>query len=65
MRILFLLDAGCICHLADLTIRARLKTLPADIDQLFIDQLFIDILISSITSNTAVREDSTSLISGV
>lgn len=33
----FLLDVGCICHLADLTVKAGLKTLPLDIDQLFID----------------------------
>ena len=33
----FLLDVGCICHLADLTVKAGLETLPVDIDQLFID----------------------------
>ena len=32
-----LYDAGCICHLADLSIKAGIKTLPVDIDQLFID----------------------------
>lgn len=30
-----LYDVGCICHLADLTIKAGVKTLPVDIDQLF------------------------------
>ena len=34
---IFLYDAGCICHLADLTIKAGMKSLPVDIDQLFID----------------------------
>ena len=33
----FLLDVGCICHLADLTVKAGMKTMPVDIDQLFID----------------------------
>ena len=32
-----LYDVGCICHLADLTIKAGMKTLPVNIDQLFID----------------------------
>ena len=32
-----LYDVGCICHLADLTVKAGLKALPVDIDQLFID----------------------------
>ena len=31
----FLYDAGCICHLADLAVKAGM--LPVDIDQLFID----------------------------
>ena len=30
-------DVGCICHLADLAIKAGMKGLPVDIDQLFID----------------------------
>ncbi len=30
-------DVGCICHLADLTVKAGMKTLPVDVDQLFID----------------------------
>ena len=34
------LDVGCICHLADLTIKAGMKTLPVDIDQLFIDVFY-------------------------
>ena len=33
----FLYDIGCICHLADLCIKAGMSTLPLDIDQLFID----------------------------
>ena len=32
-----LYDVGCICHLADLTVKAGLKALPVNIDQLFID----------------------------
>lgn len=32
-----LYDVGCICHLADLTIKAGLEQLPINIDQLFID----------------------------
>ena len=35
-----LLDVGCICHLADLTIKDGMKTLPIDIDQLFIDVFY-------------------------
>lgn len=34
------LDVGCICHLADLTIKAGMGTLPVDIDQLFIDVFY-------------------------
>ncbi len=30
-------DIECICHLADLCIKAGMSTLPLDIDQLFID----------------------------
>ena len=49
-----LYDVGCICHLADLSIKAGLETLPVNIDQLFVDifyyfyhsskrgQLFVD-----------------------
>ena len=32
-----LYDVGCICHLADLTIKAGLQELPINVDQLFID----------------------------
>ena len=32
-----LYDVGCICHLADLTVKAGLKALPVNIDLLFID----------------------------
>lgn len=32
-----LYDVGCICHLANLTIKAGLQELPIDIDQLFVD----------------------------
>ena len=35
-----LYDVGCICHLADLTVKAGLKALPIDIDQLFIDVFY-------------------------
>ena len=35
-----LYDVGCICHLADLTIKAGMKTLPVNIDQLFIDVFY-------------------------
>ena len=34
------LDVGCICHLADLTIKAGLQALPVDIDKLFIDVFY-------------------------
>ena len=33
-------DVGCICHLADLTIKAGLQALPVDIDKLFIDVFY-------------------------
>ena len=32
-----LYDVGCICHLADLSIKAGMKALPVNIDQLFVD----------------------------
>ena len=32
-----LYDVGCINHLADLTIKAGMETLPVNIDQLFVD----------------------------
>ena len=32
-----LFDVGCICHLADLCIKAGMASFPLDIDQLFID----------------------------
>lgn len=32
-----LYDVGCICHLADLTVKAGMQTLPIDVDQLFVD----------------------------
>ena len=35
-----LYDASCICYLADLTVKAGLKALPVDIDQLFIDVFY-------------------------
>ena len=35
-----LYEVGCICHLADLTVKAGLKVLPVDIDQLFIDVFY-------------------------
>jgi hypothetical protein len=33
-------DVGCICHLADLTVKAGMKALPVDIDKLFIDVFY-------------------------
>ena len=33
-------DVGCICHLADLTVKAGLKGLLIDLDQLFIDVFY-------------------------
>ena len=35
-----LYDVGCICHLANLTIKAGLESLPIDIDQLFVDVFY-------------------------
>ncbi len=32
-----LYDVGCVCHLANLTIKAGLQELLIDIDQLFVD----------------------------
>ena len=61
-----LYDVGCICHLADLTVKVGLKVLPVDIDQLFIDvfyyffhsskrkQEFCDLLCSLFTSEPHV-----------
>ena len=34
------LDVGCICHLADLTVKAGMKALHVDIDQLFVDVFY-------------------------
>ncbi len=47
-----LYDAGCICHLADLCVKAGMAALPVDIDQLFINYL----LTSIFTFNTAAKE---------
>ena len=33
----FLYDARCICHLTDLAVKAGMRALRVDIDQLFID----------------------------
>ena len=33
-------DVGCICHLADLTIKSGLQALPVDIDQLFVNVFY-------------------------
>ena len=30
-------DVGCICHLADLAVKAVMQTLPVDVDHLFVD----------------------------
>lgn len=35
-----LYDVGCICHLADLTVKAGMESLPVDIDQLFVDVFY-------------------------
>ena len=35
-----LYDVGCICHLADLTVKRGMSTLPLDIDQLFVDVFY-------------------------
>lgn len=35
-----LYDVGCICHLADQTVKAGMTTLPIDIDELFIDIVY-------------------------
>ena len=35
-----LYDVRCICHLADLTVKAGMKTLPLDIHQLSIDTFY-------------------------
>ena len=32
-----LYDVGCICHLADLVVKADMRTLPLNIDELFVD----------------------------
>ena len=34
------LDVACICHLADLTVKAGMQALPVDIDQLFVDVFY-------------------------
>ena len=44
-----LYDVGCICHLADLTVKAGLKALPVNIDQLFIT---ISIIVARGSSNS-------------
>ena len=35
-----LYDVGCICHLADLTVKAGMKSLPMNIDQFFVDVFY-------------------------
>ena len=39
-------DVGCICHLADLTVKAGMESLPVNIEQLFVD-IFYHFLHSS------------------
>ncbi len=51
-----LYDVGCICHLADLTVKVGMKTLPLDVDQLFIDVFYYFFI--------AVSENSTLLTIG-
>ena len=46
-----------ICHLADLTKKAGMKTLPIDVDQLFIDVLYFFC--------TATKESSNLLTTGI
>ena len=36
-----LYDVGCICHVADLTVKAGMQTLPINIDQLFVDIYYV------------------------
>ena len=36
----YMYDVGCICHLADLAVKAGLQALPVDIDQLFVDVFY-------------------------
>ena len=50
-----LYDVGCICHLADLCIKAGMKTLPLDIDQLFIDIYYYRKLQRSCTSRSTAK----------
>ena len=35
-----MLDVGCICHFADLALKAGMQTLPVDIDKLFVDVFY-------------------------
>ena len=35
-----LYDVGCICHLADLSVKAGMEALPVDIDQFFVDVFY-------------------------
>ena len=57
MNILICMMSGCICHLADLTIKAGMMTLPIDVDQLF--------LMSSTFFCTAAKESSNLLTTGI
>jgi len=50
----YIYDVGCICHLADLTVNAGMKSLPVNIDQFFVNILFC----------IAVRGGKSSVISG-
>lgn len=52
-----LYDVGCICHLADLTVKAGMETLPVDIDQLFLTYFII--------SSIVARENKNLMIYGV
>ena len=53
-----LYGVGCICHLADLTIKAGMKTLPVDNDQFFVDVFYFFFFI-------VANENKNLLITGV
>ena len=49
-----LYDVACIFHLADLTVKAGMETLPVDIDQLFIDIFIIFTIPVSASKNLEI-----------
>lgn len=56
-------DVGCICHLADLTNKAGMKTLPVDIDQLFIDIFYFFFIAVSKSNSLPITGVLSSLLS--